>query len=155
MRRRSSGSPKRHWLLTIFQDSRMFRSSQPMEAMPVQSLDPSFGRSWEVVGEVQPPLCTLARRAERNLVYDPFGHNAVSAKVLAAGAACSIVFSTNGPTTDLTDRSGLVFAKRALLSVVPDHFPNGRLENLPIGLARGKHLHRHYGNVQQLNSRHG
>src|SRR6266704_3983200 len=125
-----------------------------MEAMTVQSLRRKLGRSWEVVGEVQLPLCILARRAERNLVYDPFCHNTVSAKMLAAGAACSLMFNTNGPTTDLTDRSGLVIAKPALLSVVPDHFPSGCLENLPIGLAGGKHLHRHYGYVQQLNSRH-
>src|SRR3989442_8181649 len=116
--------------------------------------DARSGRSWEMVGEAQPPLRILAGRAERNLVDDPFCHNAVSAKVLAAGAASSLMFSTNGPTTDLTDRSRLVFAKRTLLSVVPDHSSSSRLENLPIRLARGKHLHSHYGNVQQLNSRH-
>src|SRR5713226_10773461 len=92
-------------------------------------------------------LGILARWAERNLVDDPFCHNAVRAEVLAAGAASSLVFSANCPTADLTDRSGLVIAKRTLLGVIPDHFSSSRLEDLSIGFSRGNHLHRHYRNV--------
>jgi len=49
-------------------------------------------------------LGILASWAKWNLVYDPFCHNAIRAKVLAAGAASSLVLSTNRPTTDLAYR---------------------------------------------------
>ena|SRR5712692_7376299 len=97
---------------------------------------------------ILPCLGIFARWAERNLIDDPFCHNAVRAEVFAAGAASSLMFGANCPTADLTYRSGLVIAKRALLSVIPDHFSRSRLEDLSIGLACGKHFHRHYRNVQ-------
>jgi hypothetical protein len=97
---------------------------------------------------ILPCLGILACWAERNLVDDPFCHNAVCAQVLAAGATSSLMFGTNCPTADLTDRSGLVIAKRTLLGVIPDHLSSSCLEDLSIGFTCGNHVYRDYGNVQ-------
>ena len=103
------------------------------------------------VGEAQSSLGILARWAKRNLVYDPFCHNAIRTKVLAAGTASSLMLTTNRPTTDFAYRPGLLLTKRTLLSIVPDHLSRSRLKDLSIGLARSKHLYGHYGNMEQLN----
>ena len=97
---------------------------------------------------ILPCLGIFACWAERNLIDEPFCHNAVRAEVFAAGAASSLMFGANCPTADLTDRSGLVIAKRTLLSVIPDHFSSSCLEDLSIRLACGNHLYRYYRNVQ-------
>src|SRR2546427_11747455 len=97
-------------------------------------------------------LGILARRAEWNLIDDPFCLNAVRAEVLAAGAASFLMFSANRPATDLTDRSGLVIAKRTLLGVIPDHFSSSSFEGLSIGFARGNHLYQPYRKMESPNS---
>src|SRR5882762_6713008 len=62
------------------------------------------------------------------------------------------MFRTNRSPADLADRSGLMITKRAFLSIIPDHFSSGRLENLSVGLACGYHLNSNNRNVQQLNA---
>src|SRR5690348_15837922 len=79
--------------------------------------------------------------AERNLVHDSFCYNAVRAELFAARVAGSLVLGTNGSTAGLAVGSVLVFAKRALLSIVPDHLSSSRLNDLSVGLTRGKHLY--------------
>src|SRR5690349_6564645 len=64
------------------------------------------------------------------------------------------MFGTDCSTADLAYRPRLMLTKGALLSVVPDHFSRCCLENLAVRLAGGKHLHGHYGDMQQLNTSH-